>query len=133
MLIEGMSSAFRDLVRVDVGGNAGEVVADELVGPLELGDDLGLPGQKVGGDHLLEALPLELVAGIEDAVARRKLIETSDVLPPIIQSPGFVQGLAVLNFFLSSSPKHLLDGFVGRARGMSLVVQLVADDGGMAA
>ena len=59
-----------DVALIDVGiRRAGEIVSNELVGALVLVHDCGLPGQEVGGQPLRIALPLQLPAGIDDAVA----------------------------------------------------------------
>ena len=91
----------RDVVLVYLGvETAHEVVRDGLVRPLVLVDDAYLPGQKVGCDVELEALPLELPAGVEDALARRKLVPMVQALTPVVEPPDFVQLLTVPNFSL---------------------------------
>ena len=85
-----------DVIGVDVEGQAGEIMADELVGALELADDPGLPGQEIAGDAALETLPFQLVAGIDDAVPGRDVAPVGDVLTPVVQAPGLGHVLGCL-------------------------------------
>ncbi len=121
----------RDLEEVGVRGEAGEIVGDELVRPLELTDDPGLPGQEIGDDLLLEPFPFELIARVEDAVAGRQVLEIRDILSPIVQAPGFVQGGGSAEYLLDAPAEHGLDMRIGGPRGMGLVIELIADDGRM--
>jgi len=50
---------------------AGEIVRDELLGTLVLVDNRALPGEEVSGKPLRVALPFQLPARIDDAVAGR--------------------------------------------------------------
>ena len=60
---------------------------DELIGALEFANDSALLAEEVGHNASLETLPLELVAGVEDAVARGEFVLGLNVLAPIRQAP----------------------------------------------
>ncbi len=118
-----------DLVFVDVGARAAdEVVGDELLRSLVFADDRRLPAEEVRRQLLLIAFPLELVAGIQNAVARRQLVPVVDQLPPVGEPPEPVQLGRGLEFILQILDEAELHVGAGGAIGAGLVVGLIADD-----
>ena len=104
-----------------------EVLGDELVWALVLVDDLCLPGEIVGHDVVLEIFPLQLVAGIQNAIARRQVIPTIDKLSPVNKTPDFIDRVWCLVLLLQTveeSGIHVRGGDSGRE---SLIVDLVSD------
>ena len=73
--------------------SAAKILRDELVSTLVLVDDFCLPGQKVSHDVMLKILPFELIAGIQNAIARRQVFPAVHELPPIRKTPDFVDRL----------------------------------------
>ena len=123
-----------DLEFVDVGMHgSGEVLRDELVGAAVFADERGLPGEEVGDAHLLPARPLELVSGADGAVAGGHVLPAVDVLAPVVEAPGFVEGVGGAELLLEVIDEADEDVVVGGVVGVGFVVDLPADDGGVVA
>ena len=119
----------RDLLRVDRGaGRAVEVLGDPLAGGDVLPQDPRLPAEEVGHQRALVALPLELPAGVQDAVARRQLVPAPEELAPVDEAPGLVERVHRPELPLQPLLEAGLHVRPGGAVGPRLVVDLPADD-----
>src|SRR3954463_15507379 len=89
----------RPLIQVRVH-TATEIGGDELVRSLVLINDLRLPSEVIGHDVMLKVFPFQLVARIEDAIARREVLPFIYKLAPVDQAPDLIDRLRCLVFLL---------------------------------
>ncbi len=82
----------------------------------------------VGHDILLEVLPFELVAGIQNPVRRREILPGIDELAPVREAPDQVDGLRplILPFQTLDERGHRVRR--GHAVRGCFVVDLITDD-----
>src|SRR5205823_5283468 len=120
------SSRNRPLVQVRVNSSA-KVLSNELVRPLVLVDNFRLPGKVIRDDVVLEVLPLQPVAGIENAVRCRKVLPRVNQLSPINEAPDLVDRIRCLVFLLQALHKRGSLVRRGNAARKGLIVDLVAN------
>jgi hypothetical protein len=116
------------LIEVGVDATA-EIVRDELVRPLVLAHDLRLPVEVLGHDVVLEIFPLQLVPGVEDAVAGRQVGPRIHKLAPIDETPDAIDRVGRLVFPLQALQKGSRSVRRHHAVRERLVIDLIADDG----
>src|ERR1019366_4126179 len=105
-----------------------KIVGDELVRPLVLIYDTGLPGQEIGGHPLLIALPFQLPSRIDDALLWRNLAPVVEPLAPVVQSPDLIQLVHRLELVLKIFDEPGLNVGISRSARRSFIVNLPTDD-----
>ena len=117
---------------VDVALHHAAIVGgDKLARRGALAHQPGLPVEEVGHAHLAPARPLQFVAGALRALAGGQVFPGVQVLAPVVQEPGFAEGLRRAEFLFEVVLEADEDVAIGGVVAGGFIVELPADDGGV--